>query len=366
MNKKMKHCLFFSHTKIPQEMGRSMIEMLGVLAIVGILSISAFVGYSYAINKHRANTILEDVKQLAVLGIAQDFLGRQSTGATLASDQLGAEPSKMASYTLTKESDNVFFITGSKISDPVCQMLITESPAFVEQIIPNALGSRACDADNNEIDFYINADMNGTLTPDRVNRCDDTHLCGECGDCVSGFCVDNDDKCPSGSYCVNETCGCKRGQFKDTDGSCQSCNDAASIKTSIGECQKCTNRVFSSQNQCVLCPAGSSPNSDNSKCVCPNGQFWHNGGFGDESLCQICSNTTFTTAPIEECNKCPEQFSTLKNGCYGCLRDNNASIFATTLSQCNRCSNRYFDASSSTCKLCPEGQEKNEAGTGCE
>ena len=34
--------------------GRSMLEMLGVLAIIGILSITAFVGFNYALNKHRA------------------------------------------------------------------------------------------------------------------------------------------------------------------------------------------------------------------------------------------------------------------------------------------------------------------------
>lgn len=43
------------------EFGRSMVEMLGVLAIIGILSISGITGYSYSMDKYRANTIINDV-----------------------------------------------------------------------------------------------------------------------------------------------------------------------------------------------------------------------------------------------------------------------------------------------------------------
>ena len=41
--------------------GRSMVEMLGVLAIVGVLSIGGIMGYSYAIDKYRANETMNDL-----------------------------------------------------------------------------------------------------------------------------------------------------------------------------------------------------------------------------------------------------------------------------------------------------------------
>ena len=41
--------------------GRSMLEMLVVLAIVGVLSIVAVAGLTYAMNKHRANATIYDV-----------------------------------------------------------------------------------------------------------------------------------------------------------------------------------------------------------------------------------------------------------------------------------------------------------------
>ena len=50
-----------------KEYGRSMIEMLGVLAIIGVLSIGGLAGYTMAMNRHRANTALEYVSRCAVL-----------------------------------------------------------------------------------------------------------------------------------------------------------------------------------------------------------------------------------------------------------------------------------------------------------
>ena len=57
------------------ESGRSMVEMLGTLAIIGVLSIGGIAGYNYAMNKHRANTILGTVSEMAVTGSAQLISG---------------------------------------------------------------------------------------------------------------------------------------------------------------------------------------------------------------------------------------------------------------------------------------------------
>lgn len=44
--------------KNTNESGRSMVEMLGVLAIIGVLSIGGIAGYTLAMNRYRANEIL--------------------------------------------------------------------------------------------------------------------------------------------------------------------------------------------------------------------------------------------------------------------------------------------------------------------
>ena len=43
------------------ESGRSMVEMLGTLAIIGVLSIGGIMGYSYAVDKYRANETINDI-----------------------------------------------------------------------------------------------------------------------------------------------------------------------------------------------------------------------------------------------------------------------------------------------------------------
>ncbi len=55
------------HSRRPlmtNESGRSMVEMLGVLAIVGVLSAGALAGYNKAIMKYRSNKQLEQYNQL--------------------------------------------------------------------------------------------------------------------------------------------------------------------------------------------------------------------------------------------------------------------------------------------------------------
>ena len=49
------------------ESGRSMVEMLGVLAIIGVLSIGGLVGYVIAMRKHRANEIVQTASMLAIM-----------------------------------------------------------------------------------------------------------------------------------------------------------------------------------------------------------------------------------------------------------------------------------------------------------
>ena len=48
------------------EAGRSMVEMLGVLAIIGVLSIGGIAGYTMAMNKYNANEIVSAVMQGAI------------------------------------------------------------------------------------------------------------------------------------------------------------------------------------------------------------------------------------------------------------------------------------------------------------
>ena len=59
-------------TNLKSQSGRSMVEMLGVLAIIGVLSIGGIAGYTMAMNRYRANEVLSIAAQLAVLSQTAD------------------------------------------------------------------------------------------------------------------------------------------------------------------------------------------------------------------------------------------------------------------------------------------------------
>ena len=48
------------------ESGRSMVEMLGVLAIIGVLSVGGIAGYTMAMRSYQANEILQAASMLAM------------------------------------------------------------------------------------------------------------------------------------------------------------------------------------------------------------------------------------------------------------------------------------------------------------
>jgi Tfp pilus assembly protein PilE len=52
------------------ESGRSMVEMLGVLAIIGVLSIGGIAGYTLSMNRYRANEGVDFANKVASLAYA--------------------------------------------------------------------------------------------------------------------------------------------------------------------------------------------------------------------------------------------------------------------------------------------------------
>ncbi|MBP1532327.1 MAG: hypothetical protein ILA52_02370 [Alphaproteobacteria bacterium] len=76
---------------IIHQTGRSMIEMLGVLAIIGVLSVGGIAGYSKAMFKHRINKTAEQIT--AISTNIQILFGNQKNynGLSLANGDLNKE-----------------------------------------------------------------------------------------------------------------------------------------------------------------------------------------------------------------------------------------------------------------------------------
>ena len=111
------------------ETGRSMVEMLGVLAIIGVLSVGGIAGYTMAMNKYRANEILNTASQAVIL--AKAYNGGAGTSAAKSNSDLGL-PNPYGSVTVsvaaTQGTDEPL-VTIDNATPDVCKIVVDSSPA---------------------------------------------------------------------------------------------------------------------------------------------------------------------------------------------------------------------------------------------
>ena len=96
------------HDKKAEQCGRSMIEMLGVLAIVGVLSVGGIAGYSKAMEKFKINKSIDEISHIVanirtLFAQQTNYSGIYGSGAI----KMGIIPDSL------KTSDNWPYITNS-------------------------------------------------------------------------------------------------------------------------------------------------------------------------------------------------------------------------------------------------------------
>ena len=239
--------------------GRSMTEMLGTLAIIGVLSIGGITGYSYGMDKYRCNKTTNDISLRRV-----DLMTQASQGRSTLSLSEWANESTI--YDITNptygEGGLIKFDVGAtnKIPQSVCEMLFDGLSNTVAQIDINGTTSTSNDScgENNTMTFYFASGGNasagtGTGGGTTGEQCGGT-VCGECQKCecnsdgvgqlsvcgdtdLGKQCVPIDDYeqkctvngqtgwCVSGACEPDTTCNCGKGYYctdKNWDGgSCE-------------------------------------------------------------------------------------------------------------------------------------------------
>lgn len=120
---------------VKSQKGRSMVEMLAVLSIVGILSVGGVAGFSLAQQRLRADSILDNAIRLSSLGVGgRSFSSLASAGITkLYNVDMSIDNSGVVcifSFPNTTDAEQNFF----KLFKRVAQ----------DYIVPNTTG-RDCD-----------------------------------------------------------------------------------------------------------------------------------------------------------------------------------------------------------------------------
>ena len=116
--------------------GRSMIEMLCVLAIIGMLAIGGVWGIGKAFTKHNANNLIEDVR-LAGFIVADEMFSSLPAEQEEVSMVGKFAPKSPYTFTAFKESDITFAVVADSVSFPVCEEVRQRKVDWLEEIRPN-------------------------------------------------------------------------------------------------------------------------------------------------------------------------------------------------------------------------------------
>ena len=188
---------------LKSESGRSMVEMLGVLAIIGVLSIGGIMGYSYAMDKYRANQTMNDVNLRAIDLIAQasrrvDFtLAEWPTKSTVDYD-IGLEVD-----TATNTTEGGIYV--NKVPQNVCEIIADLVSDDIELTINGTDKETASCADENKMVFYY-----GAIDDALGKTCAGPIVDGECEPCESPRIWDGTTcACPGETVFVGDTKTCE-------------------------------------------------------------------------------------------------------------------------------------------------------------
>lgn len=252
------------------EFGRSMVEMLGTLAIVGVLSIGGITGYNYAINKYRANETINEINMRLMTLQTQserdmdlnlnEFADKTPLGYMIGDNYGWAE------------DDTRVYVGVSGIPQGACEIIYDEMITKVERI--DVTADRMADintlcGDNNEMKFYVGSGVEVSCDP-------------PCAD---------DEYCMSGIKCVKK--------WKVPSIACTSENEAEVC----GECSKC-----SGSGWCVQTWKNSAE-CNNGNGICADGKCLPKEDIADCETNDDCPDNYYCALKSSGCNPAP----------YGCV-----------------------------------------------
>ena len=195
--------------------GRSMIEMLGVLAIIGVLSIGGLFGYRRAVNNHQANQILDDANRLAFVILENNHGFERNTNIT--TDVEYTSPYVLEAFLGFKPEQ--FGIVIESVPKGVCEALLPK--ASVEYKV------RVLPTDANTDDIADLPFLGTVYDAEHTDICEDINdvilhfgnTVGQCNPVANKECTSNADCC-NGYFCAFESptwCNRQKGKCQETE-----------------------------------------------------------------------------------------------------------------------------------------------------
>ena len=209
------------------ETGRSMVEMLGVLAIIGVITVGAMIGYRYAMERIMTNSIITGVRARAIVIGQQRVLGHPLNLSEFHPDTEkdliyghfevkafnnyvydGEERQALEVYNIPKRvcekiqdtefpDDHITLVNKKEVGDTP-QPCIPDGPTENTGNIHNA-------------GDYFTAEYHNTVTFVFMDledvECESSEQCAFCHSCIDGFCTPDE----NGAHCGGPSGGCCMG-----------------------------------------------------------------------------------------------------------------------------------------------------------
>lgn len=183
--------------------GRSMVEIIGVLAVIGVLSIGSIAGYSYGMDKYRASETVNDIMLRSI-----DLIKHISAGKKPDVSEWKTEKTIYPIVVLRNDSLGQYAIVAENIPSRVCKMIGDTLKEHADIYVgSDALEDETDDTDpceaseQNTMEFYFDA-----------ISCDPA--CGEDEYCENGWCF----KATGTPRTWNSKCGIEGASCTTEDG----------------------------------------------------------------------------------------------------------------------------------------------------
>ena len=398
------------------EHGRSMVETIGVLAVIGVLTIGGIAGYNYGINKHRANQVLQDIRLIYQETKYPNSVRQIVETGSFPDMELDTQSPYDYSFDFpdlndfiyessTETTPNLISVNVSGVPDTACDILLKTKPEYVLILKANGQSVWTCDKDENELSYIFE------ITSDSLEY-------GTCSVCTGKHCFDDDLNCPEGEYCYNDTCSrCAHGYTENKSGQCVQCSASWNGINTVDEenCLRCGDNAYSKHHKkCYSCDKMSNWETTLDECNecshnpnvvamkttttghvgCFNCKNFGYYPWAEKAQCEKCmaindniifypkdANGTSTTGLCTKCDtknadgtacECPTgQFWVFADGNHSfCRKCSEINSTYTSKIECDKCPNHYYDVAkggndrNGECKLCPSGQVKDTSADG--
>ncbi len=323
-----------------KQTGRSMIEMLAVLAIVGVLSIAALVGFTFAMNKHRANETIYDVMLRATnVPMMDEYYAGKPLGYEFTFSGLGSSDGTQGTYYAMhtyKDGGSAYRVEVLDVTDHVCEQILRMHPTDVDEIIVGTTSFTGdediCVANTNKMTFCFGlSDGSGTCNPDSGSGSGSGS-----GNTPEDPCADKE--CGTGATCVDGTC------VSCTDGSACNCASGTWNATANLCCEEVTEPI---ENVCYTYAFQPAANGQ-----CPTYTFTYlaalcgTNGYCAEGTCIECNEGETATETGCEPIQCEATIPEMTTE-YCCT--SNGGLWNTETNTCGCAEGYIYDTTSNTC-----------------